>query len=216
MNKTILLSAVVLVLLLLGSWLWFGRQTDDIALVTPTTKPTTEVATTRVYRDKAVGFSITLPTALSSTTSDTLYSVDESYKYTALGEGKSIPGVKFTIPQLMNAGTNLSDDTYISVERLEKGQVCEATTFLSDLKLKSQTITDGKFSYSFASSSEAAAGNRYEEYVYALPDSDSCLAVRYFIHYGAIENYDQAKIKAFNRVKLFADFDSISKSLVVN
>jgi hypothetical protein len=215
MNKTILLSAVVIVLLGLVVWLWFGQQSDDIVLLPRTTQPATEVVTKRVYSDANIGFSITLPTILSSTTSDTLYHVDESYKYTAMGEDKVILGVKFTIPQAMNVGTNLSSDSYLSVEHLAKEQICEATAFLGDSKLKSQTINDGVFSYSFASSSEAAAGNRYEEYVYALPSSDSCLAVRYFIHYGAIENYDQNKIKAFNKAKLIATFDSIRKSLII-
>jgi hypothetical protein len=215
MNKSILLPAVVLVILGLGAWLWFGQQSDDIVLVPSTTQSVTEVATTRVYREANIGFSITLPTILSSTTSDTLYHVDESYKYTVMGEGKAILGVKFTIPQAMNVGTNLSSDSYLSVEHMDKEQICEATAFLGDSKLKSQTIIDGAMSYSYASSSEAAAGNRYEEYVYAFPSSDSCLAVRYFIHYGAIENYDQDKIKAFNKVKLIATFDSIRKSLIL-
>jgi hypothetical protein len=215
MNKTLIFPAVIVAILVLVVGFFVSRQSTDVVLE-PTITPPSAAVTTNVYRDANLGFSVTLPTALSSTTHDSRYHVDEVYEYTALGSGKSIKGVKFTVPQLMNTGTNLSSDSYVSVEHIGKEQVCQATAFLVNSELESQTIVQGTRSYSFASSSEAAAGNRYEEYVYALPGLDACLAVRYFIHYGAMDNYGIDEIKEFNRTKLFADFDSIRNSLVIN
>jgi len=217
MNKSLIFAFVALIVVAGGVWYWLTRVSDDVVPTPITTQPTTEVPTaTRVYKDAVVGFSITFPTALSSTTNDALYRVDDLYTYTGMGPGKSIPGVKFTIPRVMTTGTNLSPDSYVSAEHLVKGQTCDAKAFIGVSNVKSQTIHEGTLTYSFASSSEAAAGNRYEEYVYALSTSNPCLAIRYFVHYGAIENYDASTTKAFNRTKLFADFDAIRRTLIVN
>jgi hypothetical protein len=213
MNKSFVFMLVGLTVVMGGVWYWSMYQSDDVVPVPTATQPTTEVPATGVYKDAVLGFSITLPTALSSTTNDALYRVETSYTYTAMGPGKSISGVTFTIPRVMTVGTNLGTDSYLSVEHLEKGKICDAAAFLD---AESQTIREGTRAYSFASSSEAAAGNRYEEYVYALPASNPCIAVRYFVHYGAIQNYDASTTKEFNRTKLFADFDAIRKTLIVN
>ncbi len=91
------------------------------------TSPTpAEVLALKTYHDTGLGFSLTLPTALASGKSDTLYSVDTAYEYTAQGPGRSIAGVKFTIPASEAAVTNLSSDSYISVEHLPAGKVCDA------------------------------------------------------------------------------------------
>ena len=115
----------------------------------------------------------------------------------------------------MASGTNLSNDTYISIEHLATGQVCDAATFLGASRVKSQTIRDGVMEYSMASSSDAAAGNRYEEYVYALPGTNPCIAVRYFIHYGAIENFPKGAVKEFDKVALLNEFDHIRSTLML-
>jgi hypothetical protein len=93
---------------------------------------------------------------------------------------------------------------------------CTAGQFLSTKTIKSQIITDGNTSYSVASSSDAAAGNRYEETVYALTGSQPCLAVRYFVHYGAIGNYPDGAVKEFDKKTLINQFDSIRHTLVIN
>lgn len=216
MNKSFAFFSVALIVIVAGVWYWSTHQGSDVATQTPVTQPTTEVPATRVYKDDTLGFSITFPTALSSTTNDALYRIETLYTYTGMGPGTSIPGVKFTIPRTMTTGTNLSTDSYLSVEHLVKGQACDAVAFIGIPNVKSQTIREGTLTYSFASSSGAAAGNRYEESVFALPNTSPCIAVRYFVHYGAIENYDASSTKAFNRKKLFTDFDAIRRTLIVN
>lgn len=175
--------------------------------------------TSHVYSSNTFGFSVRLPSlaSLSSNNPDS-YIVNEKYSYQALGPGKDIPGIKFTIPKSMTTGTNLGPDSYISVERLPKialssGQ-CSATRFLSR-GVVSATTTEEGITYSVASSSEAAAGNRYEEIVYAYLGTNPCMAVRYFIHYGAFENYPAGSIHKFDRNLLLYEFDQIRRSVEI-
>jgi membrane-bound inhibitor of C-type lysozyme len=171
------------------------------------------------YSNGSLGFSIRLPAVANAsstlaTTSDA-YLVNEPYKYQALGPGKDIGGVKFMIPQTFVAGTNLSSDSGISVEEIaQSGGSCSAGSFL-DGGASVATTTDGATTYSVASSTDAAAGNRYEETVYALPGTNPCVAVRYFIHYGVFENYPAGTVKEFDRAKILAQFDAIRRTLVV-
>ncbi len=173
-----------------------------------------EQAALRVYRDEALGFSLTLPTPIAPSASDSQYGVDTTYEYTAQGPAKSIAGVKFTIPKSRAAGTNLSSDSYISVEHMPSG-ACDAAAFMSDTSAKSRRIREGVLSYSVASSTDAAVGNRYEETVYALVGSSPCIAVRYFIHYGAIENFPQGEVKEFDKAALLEEFDQIRRTLAI-
>jgi hypothetical protein len=76
-------------------------------------------------------------------------------------------------------------------------------------------ITDNNVEYSFASSTDARAGNRYEEQVWAFPGTNPCFAIRYFIHYMAIENYPKNTVSEFNRDALIDQFDKIRTLLFI-
>ena len=159
----------------------------------------------QVYLDDVNNFTLRYPAD---------YTFDNSYKYQNIGPEISIPGVKFQISDEFTNGTNLSKDSYLSIERRDGTQSCSASDFLSSTQeIESKIIEDGNFIYSVASSSDAGAGNRYEEYVYAFSDVNPCLAVRYFIHYSSIENYDPGTIVEFNKVELLKEFDAIRKSI---
>lgn len=174
-----------------------------------------QIEALHVYEDTALGFRLRLPTEISSTGNDLLYRVDTAYEYTARGPGAAIAGVKFTIPPSMAAGTNLSRDSYISVEQLPPGESCDAAAFMADPSAKSRRVTEGAVSYSVASSADAAVGNRYEETVYARADSSPCIAVRYFIHYAAIENFPEGSVKQFDKAALLQEFDQIRRTLAL-
>jgi membrane-bound inhibitor of C-type lysozyme len=163
-----------------------------------------------VYSNGSLGFSIRLPGSASK--SD--YKIDESYAYD-LRPGSKISGVKFTIPQSLSNGTNLSSDTYISVEELPDSTTCEASLFL-DGTHESKDLTSGGTEYSIASSTGAGAGNRYEETVYAIKGTNPCIALRYFVHYGVIENYPEGAVSEFDKDALIGEFDKIRESLVIN
>lgn len=157
------------------------------------------------YASPALGFSILFPTT---------YTPNTSYRYEALGPGKEIPGVKFTIPASVAEGTNLSSDSYISVEELPNATSCSASLFL-DSAQKVHTVTDNDVEYSVGQSNGAGAGNLYDETVYAVSGSAPCVAVRYFIHSTQLANYPAGTRTAFDRAALVAQFDQIRHTLVL-
>ena len=156
------------------------------------------------YATSSLGFSIRYPNG---------YMLDESYRYQELGPGKDIAGVKFTIPATIAKGTNLASDSYVSVEEIPQARDCTASLFLE--RAAAREVTTGDTTYSVASSTGAGAGNRYEETVYAFPGTNPCLAVRYFIHYGVIENYPAGAVREFDRPALLRQFDEIRRTLVM-
>ncbi len=162
-------------------------------------------AATEAYHNGPLGFTIRIPKG---------YTPVDPYKYNALGPGKDIPGVKFSIPSALTDGTNLSKDSYVSVEVLPKVQVCSAKAYLRTGAV-TQSVKEDGVTYSYATSSDAGAGNRYDESVYALSDRDPCIAVRYFIHYGAFENYPAGTVKEFDSKALTDQFELIRHTLVV-
>lgn len=131
-----------------------------------------------------------------------------------MGPGKDIKGVQFTIDPSIATGTNLASDSYLSVEELPQIEHCSATLFL-DTGAKAATTTDSGTEYSIASSTGAGAGNRYLEWVWALPGTSPCIAVRYFIHYGAIENYPKGAVHAFDKESLLLQFDAMRRTLML-
>lgn len=159
-----------------------------------------------VYQDGATAFSIRYPEG---------YTPGPNYTYDALGPGKGISGVKFTIPSSLAQGTNLGSDSYISVESIPQTQSCSANLFLDNAP-QTASVTDNGTDYSLASTTGAGAGNRYEETVYAIPSTNPCIAVRYFVHYSVIENYPPGTVQAFDASKLKSQLDSIRRTLVVS
>ena len=168
----------------------------------------------KTYHDSALGFSIILPTALAQSASDSLYSVDTGYTYQAQGPNSTIPGVKFAIPASKATGTNLSSDSYVSVEHLAL-KSCSASPFMLDTSIKSYALKEGAVSYSVASSTDAAVGNRYDEWVFARTGTNPCIAVRYFIHYAAIGNFPPGQVKEFDEAALRQEFDQIRRTLTI-
>ncbi|MDE2135596.1 MAG: hypothetical protein KGM97_00375 [Alphaproteobacteria bacterium] len=159
----------------------------------------------RSYTDAKYGFSISYPLG---------WKLDAKHVYDALGPGKGIPGVAFVIPASMANGTNLSSDSYIAVELMPAAPVCDFGRFL-DYTDKSFAMTDAGRRYSYAEVGEGAAGNYYEQRIYALTDSRPCIGVRTFIHSTNIDNYDPGTVRQFDRKALLAQFDRIRRTLVL-
>jgi len=161
------------------------------------------------YENGTQGFSIRYP-------SD--YLINENYQYSDLGPDNFISGVSFTISPSLAEGTNLGSDSYISIEQIPQTQECSPNLFLGpqgDRELPLTSITEGDTTYSVASSTGAGAGNRYEETVYAIPGTNPCIAVRYFIHYGVFENYPSGAVKMFDKQAIISQFDAIRRTLVI-
>ena len=146
--------------------------------------------------------------------------LNAQYAYDQFGPKKLINGVKFSIPATMamastsspQAGTNLSADTGVSVEQLPRAKNCTGDIYLM-ASVTAHDIIENGTEYSFASSTGAAAGNLYDEQVYALATSSPCTAVRYYIHSSAIENFPTGTVSEFDRSALLTEFDKIRASL---
>lgn len=141
------------------------------------------------------------------------FSKDELYSYMGF-EKKPIAGVKFTIPMTVATGTNLSADSYLSIESLPRAKNCTADIYVPS-DVKAVQMTEGTTVYSVATTSEAGVGNLYEEYVYAFPGSAPCIAVRYFIHSMQIANFEPGAVHEFDRAALLTAFDEIRRSLTL-
>jgi membrane-bound inhibitor of C-type lysozyme len=159
---------------------------------------------TQVYVNNDVGVSIRIPQDYTAA----------PYQYQNKGPGKAIDGVRFTIPPSVVTGTNLATDTYLSIEAIPAVKSCSASLFLDNAK--ATEMSSGDTTYSVASSTGAGAGNRYEETVYAIPGTNPCLAIRYLIHYGVIDNYPAGAVKEFDKTALLSEFDAIRSTFVVN
>lgn len=159
---------------------------------------------TQVFADAARGFSLRYPAG---------YSVDTAYRYQALGPGHEISGVAFTVPASAARGTNLSADSRLSVETLDQGD-CRAGRFLAP-GTQDSAVTAGGTTWSVARTTDAGAGNRYEETVYAIPGSRPCRAVRYFLHWTVVENYPPGTVREFDRAAVLDRMDAIRATLVI-
>ena len=192
-------AAIAILLVAGGAYYWW---TMDASTTPTTTPPVVQQTATSTYATTT--FSLIYPQN---------FSVDDSYAYEQF-EGKPIHGVKFSIPLTMATGTNLSADTYLSIETLPRANTCTGDIYVVP-NVRAATVTENGVTYSLATTTDAGAGNRYEEMVYALEGSKTCTAVRYFLHSMAIENFEPGVVHEYDRDALLAAFDAIRHSLTL-
>lgn len=158
----------------------------------------------KFYESLKYKFSIYLPKK---------YTINEDYTYSFVPDSL-IEGVSFGIEEDDYKGTNLSKDSYMSVEVISDRNIpCKVESFINNVVYSGVVEEQDNHIFAVASSTDAGAGNRYEQTVYVTPIEAGCSAIRYFIHYGAIENYPVDTIKEFDRQKLLNKFDAIRKSI---
>lgn len=139
---------------------------------------------------------------------------DDSYANISVNPKKPIGGVKFTLPLEMATGTNLAADTGISIEQLPRANNCTGDIYLA-ANVRPTIVIEGINRYSLATSSDAGAGNVYEEWVYAIASSSPCTAVRYFLHSTQLANYSEGTVREFDKAALLLEFDKIRQSLIL-
>ncbi|MDO8481707.1 MAG: hypothetical protein Q7S75_01320 [bacterium] len=202
MYKYVIGAVLVILVIAIGNYVLSRQSTkegEQAAQTTQTTQPTTNNYSTST-------FSVSYPSN---------FTADDSYAYDQISPKKLIHGVKFTIPGSMATGTNLSAyDTGVSVEELPRAQHCTGDIYLL-ADAKAFTLNENGVEYSVATSSGVAAGNLYEETVYALATSSPCTAVRYFIHSANIGNYEPGAVREFDPQILLNVFNRIRQSLVL-
>jgi hypothetical protein len=199
MNKYII-GAIVIIILAAAAYIIWQKAASNAVPPPPPPPPPPALPVNHTYATST--FSIVYPDG---------YTVNEAYAYQGV-PNKPIPGVKFVIPGTTATGTNLSLDSGVSVESLPRAKACTGDIYIYQ-NVKAHDLTIGSTTWSVASTSDAGAGNFYEEEVYALKDSKPCTAVRYLIHSTNIDNYPAGTVTAFNRDSLVRDFDSIRDSL---
>lgn len=200
-------TAVVFVLVVGGGYFAWTTFVDKAPVETVPTTPEVPVMVDEslTYASTTMGIAVKYPKE---------YVLNDAFSNTSVNPQKPIHGVKFTLPVEMATGTNLSADSGISIEQLPRANKCSGDIYLA-ANVKSRDQVEGNIIYSFASSSDAGAGNLYEEYVYAISSSTPCTAVRYFIHTTQIANYPTGTVREFDRAALIAAFDKIRQSLVL-
>ena len=200
--RLIIFIVIALCIIGAGVFVWFTwpSRGDEPAPQEPALQEPAPRAST--YASTTLGYSITYPLAF-------VLETNHVYKFSS---SKSINGFKVTIPESMATGTNLSNDSYVSVEQLPNAKLCTGDIFLT-ANVKAQLVTEGATVYSVASSTGAAAGNRYEEWTYALKNSKPCTPVRYYIHSTNIGSYPAGTVREFDRAALITEFDQIRRSL---
>jgi hypothetical protein len=166
---------------------------------------TTPDGLTQTYASSTLGFSIRYPEGY----------VVESDTYSGPGMAAGFAGIKLTVPHSLTIGTNLADDSYIAVDRRPDLSACLAESLIEGGMVDTSTVTESGVTYTVASITGAAAGNRYEETFFALQGTQPCVVVRYSVHYGVIENYPPGTVREFDKTALLAQFDAIRRSLVI-
>ncbi|MCX6820079.1 MAG: hypothetical protein NT019_02235 [Candidatus Adlerbacteria bacterium] len=224
-GRTVVTTVVIVVVLIaLCLVLWMFRNTAPLSGLLGSTASTTQQTTGSTntqtgstnqttpnqenwstYTSTKFGFSIRYPKE---------YRLETPYAYSALGPGLTIPGVKFDISTTSTKGTNLAQDTGVSVETLTTTRSCTADLFVHTNDTV-KTMVDHGTTYSVAESSDAGAGNLYHETIFALPGTSPCTAVRYFIHSTQLGNYPPNTVVAFDQTALLAQFDAIRQTLVL-
>lgn len=201
-TSTIIVTIAAIILIAAGAWFVIMRQKQ-----TPPPVPvdTTPVKTTETYASTTLGVSLEYPKE---------FTTNEVYAYNHFGPKKLIRGVSFVIPFTMATGTNLSPETYVSVEQLPNAKNCTGDIFIVP-NVKPQTVTENGVEYSVATTSDPGAGNLYEETVYAIVGSKPCTAVRYFVHSMQIANYEPGTVTEFDRAGLLSKFDALRRSLML-
>ncbi|MBI2611042.1 hypothetical protein HYW60_03880 [Candidatus Kaiserbacteria bacterium] len=198
MAKYVIGAIVIILIALSGYYAWQAFGTAALPSPTPSAVPTMSTYATST-------FSIQYPSN---------FTLDESYTYDQF-EGKPIAGVSFTIPASAAEGTNLSSNTYIAVEWLPRAKNCTGDIYIVP-NVKAFELTVGTTTYSVATTTGAAAGNIYEEQVYALIGSKPCTAVRYLLHSTNIGNYEPGTVQEFDRTTLLESFNEVRDSLILS
>ncbi len=142
------------------------------------------------------------------------WQADDQYQYTGVSAEKPIAGVKFTVPTTLTTGTNLSADSYVSIETLPRATSCVADIYVLDTVTPENITANGK-TYSHVMVGGAGAGNLYEEHVYAIPGSSPCTAVRYMIHSTQVANYPEGTVTEFDKTALIAEMDKIRDAVTL-
>jgi hypothetical protein len=198
-NKKVIVAIVVFIAVLAALGFYFYKS--DSA---------STASSENVYKDFDRGYTISFPSKISSSN----VVDDNTFQIFDGRSNRGDQGVEFLIPKSMTIGTNLSKDSSIDITQDSKDIECSAKN--SELpNSKVFSLSDKGVQYFVATTSDAAAGNRYEQVVYTIVNSKPCTTIGYNIHSTVFENYPEGTVKRFDKQALIKTFDEIRRSLVL-
>ncbi|MBC7836437.1 hypothetical protein H7X87_01520 [Acetobacteraceae bacterium] len=156
-----------------------------------------------IYASESMSFSVQYPED---------YTIDEQYSY-EIAPQRRAEGIALKVPPIFTQGTNLSSDSYISIETIPEFSSCNIAQYLYNMPTQDVTLIDGGWEYSVGEEVGENAGSYYEEKVFLRNDIGPCLVVRYFIHTMSLEDYATGNVREFDRAALLGEFDQIRRSL---
>ncbi len=144
------------------------------------------------------------------------FTINQHYRYTRLGKNKTISGVAFNLPKTYWQGTNLSSDSYVSVET--SNLACEAKNFVPDAsKDKEMMLAKNGRTYTQVTHDEGVTNsNFYHEVVYASAASrGACYIARLFLHSVDINNLLDSKptTKRYDEAGITTVFENMLATL---
>ncbi|MBX4210672.1 hypothetical protein KW783_01745 [Candidatus Parcubacteria bacterium] len=202
-QKGFVVPLIIIIVLLIGGIYFLNkeirRKTTQIASESNGSATTTSDVIT--YVNQKAGYQIDYPKGFVPTYSNI--------------DATSGPNVSYAFPESFTKGTNLSTDSAIKVETVQ-AKTCNVKSFFADEDpgtIKSSKIDNAGVFSQMASSTGAAAGNRYEKVVFAAgPNAGMCYGVQLFIHTSVLENYPAGTVKAYDRAKIDQIFDKMLSS----
>ena len=190
---------ILLVAVVLAGWAIYSTQRGSGAPQLPNADEIVPGVASVEYRDTEYGFSIQYPEI--ATTSPVNFE-----GYLPLTQ---TPLVSFVLPKSMYTGTNLVEAGVYIGATTSPGVLARCLVMASNLGengVGSATINGAEFMV--ATSTDAGAGNFYEEKVYRRIQNGACLEIVELLHSGNIGNYTPGTVVEFEKAKFSGYLDA--------
>ena len=218
-NKTLIIAGIIVVILAI--WLVVrdrGTSTTNTATSTSQNNQNqvahqTPGADEVLYGDPAARFSFIYPKQFTVTGPKNAPTTE--WRVGATTSGNLL--ATMTVPKSYMPGTNFSDAKLTvgaSTNPAELGaKGCPASPAGYTPGSAAAVMINGQ-TFTKITTSDAAAGNRYDTTGYYTIRDGDCYAVEYTIHYGNIQNYPTGTVKEFDETAVVNMLEKVVKSFV--
>ena len=142
------------------------------------------------------------------------WTIQTDYTFNALGPGRPLSGVLFSIPQSEAAGTNLSSlGTGVAVVTPPPLQSCNARDYLATAR-DSIELSEAGTLWTMAHATDVGAGTKSTTQIFARRLDGHCLLVLYLVHTTALSAYPKGSVRPYDHVALMRTFDRLRRSLI--
>lgn len=160
-----------------------------------------------VYTDQSGLFSFAFPTNFEVAGVVSGYS--EAWSSNATTSGTMLAQIH--VPQSYEPGTNFGDANFTVGVSGDPSAIAGCLTNSNSQATAAQVTMNG-LPFTKLTSSDAAAGNRYETTAYHIVRDNQCYAIEYTVHYGVLENYPEGTVEAFDSEKITGALDEMAQS----